>query len=89
MKFELTNKQREYLGLDSIPTTWDKETLKGDSYRPESIIYFEGDTLRRHIVSTDNEYKETQYNEGTKDKKVFLPKTEKGKEKKLTASVLE
>lgn len=89
MKFELTNNQREYLGLDVIPTTWDKETLKGDTYRPDSIIYFDGDTLRRHIVSTDNEYKETQYNEPTKDKKVLLPKTEKGKEKKLTASVLE
>ncbi len=65
MKFELTNIQREYLGLDSIATTWDRETLQGDTYRPDSIIYFDRETLRRHIVSTDNEYKETQYNEST------------------------
>jgi hypothetical protein len=89
MKFELSNKQREYLGLDPVPTTWDNATLKGDTYRPDSIIYFDGDTLKRHIVSTDNEYKETQYNELTRDRKILLPKTEKGKEKKLTASVLE
>jgi hypothetical protein len=89
MKFELTNKQREYLGLDLIPTTWDKEILKADTYRPDSIIYFDGNTLKRHIVSTDNNYKETQYNELTKDRKILLPKTEKGKEKKLTGSVLE
>jgi hypothetical protein len=89
MKFELTNKQREYLGLDPIPTTWDKEILKADPYRPDSIIYFDGNILKRHIVSTDNNYKETQYNELTKDRKILLPKTEKGKEKKLTGSVLD
>ena len=89
MKFELTNKQRVYLGLDPIPTTWDKEILKADPYRPDSIIYFEGNILKRHIVSTDSNYKETQYNELTKDRKILLPKTDKGKEKKLTGSVLE
>ncbi len=89
MTFELTNKQREYLGLDPIPTTWDKETLKADTYRPESITYFDGHILKRHIVSTDSNYKETQYNELTKDRKILLPKTDKGKEKKLTGSVLE
>jgi len=89
MAFELSNKQREYVGLDAIPTTWDRVLLKGDAYRPESIIYFDGDTLKRHIVSTDQEYKETQYNEATKMRTTLLPKTEKGKEKKLTASLLE
>lgn len=89
MKFELTNKQREYLGLDPIPTTWDKETLKADTYRPESIVYFDGNILKRHIISTDNQYKETQYDELTKDRTILIPKTSKGKEKKLTASVLE
>jgi hypothetical protein len=81
MKFELTNKQRKYLGLDPIPTTWDKGTLKADTYRPESIVYFDGDILKRHIVSTDNQYKETQYEELTKNRTVLLPKTTKGKEK--------
>lgn len=89
MQFELTNKQREYFGLDPIPTTWDKEILKADPYRPASIIYFDGNVLKRHIVSTDSNYKETQYNELTKDRKILLPKTAKGKERKLSGSVLE
>lgn len=89
MKFELTNQQREYLGLEPIKSDWDKVTLKGDTYRPESIIYFEGDALKRHIVSYDNLYKETQYDELTKNRKILLPKTANGKEKKLTGSVLE
>jgi hypothetical protein len=86
---KLTNKQREFLGLDPIPLTWESETLKADAYRPESTLYFDGNILKRHIVSTDNDYKEIQYNETTKDRKILLPKTEKGKEKKLTASTLE
>jgi hypothetical protein len=89
MKFELTNQQREYLGLEPIKSDWDKVILKADTYRPESIIYFEGDTLKRHIVSYDNIYKETQYDELTKDRRLLLPKTAKGKEKTLTGSVLE
>jgi len=87
--FELTNKQREYLGLDPIPSTWDKEILKGDTYRPESLLYFEGDILKRHISSTDEQYKEVQYQELTKERSILLPKTSRGKEKKLTGSVLE
>ncbi|PWL31884.1 immunity 26/phosphotriesterase HocA family protein [uncultured Roseivirga sp.] len=87
--FELTNKQREYLGLDPIPLTWDRKVLKGDTYRPESLLYFEGDILKRHISSTDEQYKEVQYHELTKERSVLLPKTSRGKEKKLTGSVLE
>src|SRR5688572_6215970 len=89
MNFELTNRQREYLGLDPIPETWDKEMLKGDSRRQESVIYFDGDILKRHIIATNDVYKELQYSELTRDRKILLPKSGKGKEKKLTASVLE
>ncbi|MFP5039415.1 immunity 26/phosphotriesterase HocA family protein [Parasediminibacterium sp. JCM 36343] len=87
--FELTNNQREYFGLDPIQSNWEKVLLKGDKYRPESILYFEGEKIKRHIVSNDKEYSETHYDELTKDRTILLPKTDKGKEKKLTASVLE
>lgn len=87
--YELTNKQREYLGLDQIKSHWDKVAFKGDTYRPESILYFDGDTIKRHIISTENQYWERQYDELTKDRSILLPKTNKGKEKKLSASVLE
>ena len=86
---ELTNNQREYFGLDPIEKHWDKVVFNGDTYRTESILYFDKDVIKRHIVSTEIEYSEKQYNEQTKDRKILLPKTDKGKEKKLTASVLE
>lgn len=52
-------------------------------------MYFDKDTIKRHIVSTEKEYSETYYNELTRDRAILLPKTDKGKEKKLSASVLE
>ncbi|WP_256009766.1 immunity 26/phosphotriesterase HocA family protein [Desertivirga xinjiangensis] len=87
--FELTNEQRQYFGLDAIKPEWEKVSFKGDTYRPESILYFEGAIIKRHIVSTEKQYIEKQYNELTSDRTILLPKTAKGKEKKLTASVLE
>src|SRR5690349_17156990 len=89
MKFELTNDQRIYFGLDPIDPKWDKVILKGDFYRPESVLYFEGNTIKKHIVSTASDYKEVKYNLVTGDRSTILPKTAKGKAKKLTAAVLE
>ncbi len=88
-KFELTNEQRKYFGLDPIESHWDKIMFNGDTYGLESILYFDKDTIKRHIVSTEKEYSENQYNELTKGRTILLPKTDKGKEKKLSASVLE
>jgi hypothetical protein len=89
MTFELTNKQREFFGIEPIESHWTKTTFKGDTYRPESILYFDGDTIKRQIISTENSYFEKQYDELTKGRLILLPKTKKGKEKKLSASVLE
>lgn len=86
---ELTNEQRKYFGLDPIESHWDRVIFKGETYRPESILYFDKDTIKRHIVSTEKEYSEKHYDELTKDRTILLPKTDKGKEKKLSASVLE
>jgi hypothetical protein len=76
--FELTNDQREYFGLDPIKNTWDRVLFSGDTYRPESLLYFEGNTIKRHIISTENKYSETHYNELTKGRTILLPKTNKG-----------
>jgi hypothetical protein len=89
MKFELTNEERDYFGLEPINPNWDRIPLKGDTYRSESILYFEEDTIKRHIISTDEQYQEKQYDEVTKLRTILVPKTSKGKEKKLTASTLE
>jgi hypothetical protein len=88
MNFELSNREREYLGLEEIKPNWEKVVLKGDTYREPSILYFENDVIKKHIISTSNQYIETQYNELTKNREILVPKTAKGKEQKLTASVL-
>ncbi len=88
-RFQLTNDQRRYFGLEPIPSHWEMVPLKGDTYREESILYFEGNTIKRYIISTEKQYEECQYDELTEDRKLLLPVTTKGKAKKLSASVLE
>ena len=89
MSFELTNEQRIYFGLEPINPDWAKVPLKGDTYRPDSIIYFDGDIIKKHIVTTNEKYEEKQYNDHAREQSYLSPLTSKGKEKKLTASVLE
>ena len=87
--FELDNNQRKYFGLNPVLETWDKVEFKEDNYRPKSILYYEGNTIKKHVIKTGWEYKEIQYNEQTENRELILPKTKKGKSKRLTASVLE
>ncbi|WP_282015200.1 immunity 26/phosphotriesterase HocA family protein [Marinifilum flexuosum] len=87
--FELDNKQRKFFGLDPIADDWDRVDLKSDSHRPNAILYYDKDIIRKHIISTEKIYQETQYNELTQNRESLLPKTKKGKPKKLTVAVLE
>lgn len=87
--FELTNKQRKYLGLDLVDPEWEQMELKAGPYQPESVLYFEGNILKKQIISNKNRYSEWPFNLETRDKSVILSKTSKGKEKKLTAATLE
>lgn len=89
MTFELNNEQRKYLGLELVAKNWTKVILDGDSYRPNSVLYFDQDTIRKQVISTDLKYSELQYSEQTKNKEFLLPKTQKGKPKKLTSATLE
>jgi hypothetical protein len=88
MAFELSNNQRRYFGLDPVEPHWEKAPLKSGPYSEEGVVYFDGDVIKRHIISTDILYHEKQYNEPTRDRMMLLPKTGKGKEKPLSASVL-
>ena len=74
--------------FDEVKPTWDKVILPKGPYEPESIVYYEGDIIKKHIFSTDKEYTEHQYHEKTRDRQYLLPQTSKGKIKKLTAAVL-
>jgi hypothetical protein len=78
--YELTNNQRKYFD-SSQSRVIDRVLLKGDTYRPESILYFDGDIIKRHIVSTQTDYFEKQYNDLTKTEQFFYLKLKKGKRK--------
>ena len=53
------------------------------------MLYFEGDVIKKHVVSTDELYAEYGYDEATKGREILLPKTAKGKETKLTPANFE
>ncbi|MCC6328291.1 MAG: hypothetical protein IT174_07235 [Acidobacteria bacterium] len=86
MAFELSNTQRKYFGLDPLESHWEKVALKGDEYPTEGYIFYDGDIIKRHIVSVDFRYSESNYHESTRNRTILLPKSSKGKEKKLTSS---
>jgi len=87
--FELNNEQRAYFGLDAVQQSWERVEFAGDKFRPASVLYFEGDVIKKHVVSTDELYAEYGYDEATKGREILLPKTAKGKETKLTPANFE
>lgn len=87
--FELTNEERRFFGLNPVLPNWERVIFRGDALREDSVLYYEGDKIKRHIISTDSSYEEKQYEEKTKNKNTLVPKTEKGKERKLTPATFE
>lgn len=76
--FELTNEQRKYLGLTPVGKDWDLVKLF-DMY-----LYFDGDIIRKKIIVSENLYHEQELCETTAENRtLLLPKTTKGKPKKL------
>lgn len=84
MEFELTNEQRKYLGLEKIPKSWDKIQITDEVY-----VYFDGNIIRKKISVNNNLYREIQLNEETENRTTLLPKTSRGKAKKLNFSSLD
>ncbi|WP_298321208.1 immunity 26/phosphotriesterase HocA family protein [uncultured Aquimarina sp.] len=84
MKFELNNEQRKYLGLEIVPENWSKLQIT-----EQVFIYFDGNTIKKKISVTDNLYREIQLNEDTENRTMLLPKTNRGKAKKLNYSSLD
>jgi hypothetical protein len=84
MKFELTNEQRKYLGLEIVPKSWGKFQITDEVY-----VYFDGNTIRKKISVNNNLYREIQLDEETENRTMLLPKTSRGKAKKLNYSSLD
>jgi len=82
--FELTNKQREYLGLELVSSSWDKvEIKKGLS------VYYDKNTLKKGIISIDDHYHEWQMDDETQNREFLKPKKTTAKPKKLTPTTIE
>lgn len=77
--FELTNKQRKYLGLSPVSATWELV------YFAKQYLYYDGDTIRKKItIDDDGSYYEAELSEHTEQNRtVLLPKTKQGKPKKM------
>ncbi|MDM0003248.1 immunity 26/phosphotriesterase HocA family protein [Variovorax sp. J22G73] len=80
--FELTNAERESVGLDAVPPHWERVLFK------DTVAFFEGDTLRKFLRASAGGYLEVDTALATRERAWLLPKTERGKERKLTAAVL-
>ena len=77
--FQLSNEQRKYLGLVPVEEHWELVELAG------SYVYFDGDVIRKKIKLEDGGYYECELAEVTAENRtMLLPKTAKGKTKKLT-----
>lgn len=64
--FELNNERRAYFGLDAVQQSWERVEFAGDRFRFASVLYFEGDVIKKHVVSADERYAECSYDEATK-----------------------
>jgi len=77
----LNNAQRPYFGLNPIDPKWDKVEVKSGY-----TVFFEGNVIKK-IISFScpgrDEYRECDTELPTRDRQFVLPKTAKGKEKKL------
>ena len=76
--FELTNEQRKYIGLVPVEKHWELVKLN-DMY-----LYFDGDIIRKKIIVDNDIYVEQELCEQTTENRtILLPKTKRGKPKKL------
>lgn len=77
--FELTNEQRKYLGLSPVDDTWELV------YFANQYLYYDGDIIRKKItIDEDGSYYEAELYERTEQNRtVLLPKTQRGKPKKM------
>lgn len=76
--YELTNKQRKYLGLSLVADNWDKVQLSDTL-----IIYYQGDKIVK-VLNYEFGYFEYDTNVETKHKQFILPKNPVDKQQKLT-----
>lgn len=87
---ELSNDQRQCLGLAPVEAHWRRVPVKASPYDDfETVAYLEGDVVRKCVNSGADCYIENQLNERvTPDGRYLLPKTERGKPVLLSSANL-
>ena len=81
--FLLTNEQRQYLGITAVADSWELVAFS-DCY-----LYYDKDTIVKQItVSEDSYYERDLLEETAESRTILLPKTAKGKPKKLNHSAM-
>jgi hypothetical protein len=80
-RFELSDIERKAFGLRLIENHWDRVSL--DS---QIDVYFDDDRIVKVVGNGVGYFIEYDVDINTKDRKILLPKTTRGKEQKLTAS---
>jgi hypothetical protein len=83
LAFRLTNEQRPYFGLDPVRDEWEEVEVK-----PGTTVFYDQEEVIRKVIKFDPFYR-FDYTEfdtimATRNRTTILPKTEKGKEKKIT-----
>ena len=85
LTFELTNKERKYLGLIPVEEHWELVKFDNGIY-----YYFEDDTIKKEIKVSKNYYHEAELNVKTAENRtMILPKTKRGKIKKFNYTATE
>lgn len=84
--FIITNDQRLFFGLKQIDEQWDEVKIKEGT-----TVFYDGDMIKK-IITWENlkryEYKERDTELKTRERQYVLPKTSRGKEKKITPTNL-
>ncbi|MBO5456561.1 MAG: immunity 26/phosphotriesterase HocA family protein [Muribaculaceae bacterium] len=78
----LTNDQRKYLGLNPVEDSWELVYL---SKKYGTYLYFDGDIIRKiiHLEEDGSYYEGEAFEHTAQNHTILLPKTNRGKPKKL------
>ena len=93
MNYYLTNDHRKCMGITPVDDKCDILIFKEDKTGEEYHLFFDGDDIKKVVLFTDNEY-ELRYRESdvnyktAENRTVVLPKTNRGKVKKLNISAI-
>lgn len=92
MDFTLTNEHRKYMGLQPIRSNYELKKISKNDYHTY-YVYFVGEKIVK-IIECENTsfslyYHEKDVNYDTKDRIMVLPKTNRGKARKLTPGVID